>query len=382
MTKRILFLTGTRADFGKLKPLMQAVANDTAFSSTIFATGMHTLARYGYTVEEIHKSGFRNLHVFMNQYHGEPMDLVLANTIGGLSRYVHEFQPDMLVVHGDRIEALAGATVGSLRNILVAHIEGGELSGTIDGLIRHAVSKLAHLHFVANDEAAARLRQMGEDPRSIHAIGSPDIDVMLSPELPGIDEVRRYYQIPFQEYGIVLFHPVTTELDQLAAQVDNLVGAILANGGNFVVVYPNNDEGCDHIFTAYARLNDNPRLRLLPSLRFESFLSLLKQAQFICGNSSAGIREAPVYGVPTINIGSRQQDRFQYRTIINAPAEKQALLEAMASASQMRSREPCHHFGRGDSAQRFMATIRDQSVWDTARQKPFFDLNPSRHGGG
>ena len=148
--KRILFLTGTRADFGKLRPLIQQVDAHPNFEAVVFVTGMHTLELYGYTVLEVRNAGFRNLHVHMNQFPNEPMDLVLANTISGLSRFVHEETPDLIVVHGDRVEALAGAVVGALRNILVAHVEGGELSGTVDDLIRHAVSKLSHLHCVAN----------------------------------------------------------------------------------------------------------------------------------------------------------------------------------------------------------------------------------------
>src|SRR6266705_1787677 len=124
------------------------------------------------------------------------MDLVLANTVQGLGHFVREFPQDLIVVHGDRVETLAGAIVGALRNILVAHIEGGEVSGTVDELIRHAVSKLSHLHFVANTEFAERLVQMGENEDSVFVIGSPEIDIMLSENLPGLEEVRKHYEIP------------------------------------------------------------------------------------------------------------------------------------------------------------------------------------------
>ena len=145
--KVILFISGTRADYGKLKPLIRGVKQTSSLECKVFVTGMHTLARYGYTVNEFEKDGLsEHIHVFMNQIYGEPMDLVLSNTVAGLSRYVHEVTPDMIVVHGDRVEALSGAIVGSLNNILVAHIEGGEISGTIDETIRHSITKLAHLH--------------------------------------------------------------------------------------------------------------------------------------------------------------------------------------------------------------------------------------------
>jgi len=194
MKKKILFITATRADFGKLKSLIQAVKEANDFEYQIFGTGMHMLAKYGGTIKEIPRSGFDNLFTFMNQVEGESMEVVLANTIIGLSRYLAENDIDLIVVHGDRVEALAGATVGALRNVLVAHIEGGEISGTVDELMRHAISKLSHVHFVANDKAEQRLKQLGEDPDAIHCIGSPDVDVMLSDELPSLEVAKARYE--------------------------------------------------------------------------------------------------------------------------------------------------------------------------------------------
>jgi UDP-N-acetylglucosamine 2-epimerase (hydrolysing) len=143
------------------------------------------------------------------------MDLTLAKTIEGFSSYCKKINPDLIVIHGDRVETLAGAIVGSLNNILVAHIEGGELSGTVDELIRHSVTKLSHIHFVSNDEAAKRLLQMGEIKSSIFTIGSPDIDIMFSNDLPTLEEAKAYYEIPFKQFGVVMFHPVTTEFNEM-----------------------------------------------------------------------------------------------------------------------------------------------------------------------
>ena len=207
MAKKILYVTGTRADYGKIKPLIRA-AKDAGFSCDVFTTGMHMLSLYGLTMLDV-KRDFE-IYPYMNMEPNSPMDDVLASTISGLGKYVREFRPDLIVVHGDRVEALAGASVGALNNILVAHIEGGELSGTVDGIIRHAVSKLSHLHFVSNEDAAKRLSQMGES--AIYTIGSPDIDVMLG-ELPSLDVVKSHYEIPYDNYSILLFHPVTSELE-------------------------------------------------------------------------------------------------------------------------------------------------------------------------
>jgi UDP-N-acetylglucosamine 2-epimerase (hydrolysing) len=372
--KKIVFITGTRADFGKLKPLMRAVQNFPDFESQIFVTGMHTLSRYGLTVDEIIKAGFRNIHTFINQIYGEPMEMVLANTIHGLSRYVCEYCPDLIVVHGDRLEALAGAIVGTMRNILVAHIEGGELSGTIDDLIRHSATKLSHIHFVANDEAAERLRQMGECFESIYVIGSPDIDIMLSNDLPSLQQVKDYYEIKFAHYAIALLHPVTTEIESLEEESDIFVSALLKSDINYIIIYPNNDEGSDKIFHSYRKLESNPRFRMFPSLRFEYFLTLLKHAQFIIGNSSAGIREAPVYGVPSIDIGTRQRKRFTHDSIIQSKFDESMIIASITKAYSMQRLSPCHYFGYGNSTSGFMAALASTALWNTAKQKHFQDI--------
>jgi len=372
--KKILFLTGTRADFGKLKPLINAVAHHPAFEYEIFATGMHLLARYGNTLGELYKAGFEHVFPCFNQdsTNSADMDMVLANTVRGLGHFVRERRPDLIVVHGDRLEALAGAIVGAFNNILVAHVEGGEVSGTIDELIRHAVSKLSHVHFVANDEARRRLIQLGERPQHVFVIGSPDIDVMLSPELPALETVRQKYAIPFSAYGIFLYHPVTTELNKLEQHIQESVAALKRSGVDFVVIYPNNDIGSATILHELETLAGNPHFRLLPSMRFEYFLTLLKNAQVIVGNSSAGIREAPVYCVPTINLGTRQKNRFSYPTIVNIGEERADIAAALRQLSH--HPDPCREFGLGDSARRFLDILCQDSFWNIPQQKQFQDM--------
>jgi UDP-N-acetylglucosamine 2-epimerase (hydrolysing) len=372
--RRIVFVSGTRADFGKLKPLMRAVENASGFECHIFATGMHLMASFGYTFQEIQKSGFTNVFPCYNQtrHSTEFMDFVLADTIHGLGHYVRELEPDLIVVHGDRVETLAGAISGALNNVLVAHVEGGELSGTVDGMIRHAVSKLAHVHYVANEDARRRLLQLGEPNESIFIIGSPDIDIMLSDTLPSLEEVRKRYEIDFPRYGILLYHSVTTELDTTRRNIAEVIAAVIESGHNFVVIHPNNDSGSRLILESLASLENKPHFRLLPSLRFEYFLTLLKNADFILGNSSAGVREAPVYAVPSINVGTRQNQRFHYESILNVPEDRQAILKALKRLPTRLS--PNYHFGRGNSALRFMESICKPDLWKIPTQKQFQDL--------
>lgn len=332
------------------------------------------LAKYGSTFIEIQKSGFLNIHPYINQDGAlnNPMDVVLANTIQGLAHYVREHPADLIVVHGDRIEAMAGAIVGALGNTLVAHVEGGEVSGTVDELIRHSISKLSHLHFVSNDESRQRLIQMGELPNTVYIIGSPDIDVMLSYDLPTLDEVLAYYGIPFSDYAIFSYHPVTTELPVLREHIRQVISAIRESGLNYVVIYPNSDSGSEIILEEMEPLKGDVRFRLLPSMRFEYYLSLLKNARMIVGNSSAGIREAPVYGVPAINIGTRQMNRFKYVSIFDVPNESKNILQAIKSCPAI---FPVSlHFGHGMSAKLFTEKLETGDLWEVPRQKQFRDI--------
>jgi UDP-N-acetylglucosamine 2-epimerase (hydrolysing) len=373
--KKILFLTGTRADFGKIKSLIAILDSHQDFEVFVFVTGMHLQKEYGFTLIEIERCNFKNVHSFENHTHETTMDLTLAKTIEGLSSYCKNVQPDLIVVHGDRVETLAGAIVGSLNNILVAHIEGGELSGTVDELIRHSVTKLSHIHFVSNKEAAKRLLQMGEMKSSIYTIGSPDIDIMFSDTLPNLEKVKDYYQIHFDNYAIVMFHPVTTEAKEMLQYAEDFIASLLDDNHNYIVIYPNNDLGSQFIINAFQKLKDNERFKIYPSLRFEYFLTLLKNAQFIIGNSSAGIREAPYYGIPIINIGTRQQNRALHADIINVDYDKKNIQKALKIIDSHKVQSSQNDFGKGNSANLFLKSIENNDIWSVNHQKQFRDNN-------
>ncbi len=377
MKKKIVFLTGTRADFGKLKSLISASQELDGYEAHIFVTGMHLNQKYGKTIDEIYKCEFKNVYPFINHDRADLMDRVLSTTINGFSRYIAEINPDLIIVHGDRAEALAGAIVGSLNNILVAHIEGGEKSGTIDELIRHAVSKMSHIHLVANHDAKKRLLQLGERGQSIFVIGSPDLDIMASNTLADLDSVTSYYDITFDNYGILLFHPVTTEIDCWEEHTREVVDAIIESELNYIVIYPNNDLGSEIIIKGYKRFQNNPKIKVYPSLRFEYFLVLLHNSDFIIGNSSAGIREAPYYSIPTINIGTRQHERGSAPTIRHCNYKKTEILDLIAKtkrASQAAAKDSATcSFGCGNSTELFISLLNSGVFWNLRKQKLFQD---------
>ncbi|MCR6594919.1 UDP-N-acetylglucosamine 2-epimerase [Campylobacter insulaenigrae] len=326
--KRVVFITGTRADFSKIKSLMLKIEQSKDFELFIFATGMHMSKNFGYTYIEIEKCGFKNIFKFINHDKYFQMDKALSSTIDGFSKFIHEIEPDLIIVHGDRVEPLAGAIVGSLNNILVAHIEGGELSGTIDDSIRHAITKLAHIHLVNDEIAKKRLLQLGEDEKSIFIIGSPDLEILVNNQV-SIEEAKKYYDIQFENYAIVMFHPVTTEIASIKEQADNLVQALKQSNKNYIIVYPNNDLGFELILQSYDQLRNLDNFRFFPSLRFEYFISLLKNADFIIGNSSCILKEALYLNIPSILIGTRQNGRLGSEEVVKIDAKYEQILHSI-----------------------------------------------------
>lgn len=372
--KKLLFLTATRADYGKLKSILKAVESDPRFELYIFVTGMHMIEKFGSTAAEILVEKFSNIELDHDYYYEQHMDIAISNVIRSLSRYVRKIKPDMIIVHGDRLDAIAGALVGAFNNILVGHIEGGEVSGTIDESIRHAISKFAHVHFVANEEAKKRLVQMGEEEKAIHVIGSPDIDIMLSDSLPPLDAVLSHYEIKESRYAVLLYHSVVTEVQETKKHTELILDA-LRDGGRYVVaIYPNNDPGNEDIRRAYEKLGS--MFRIIPSMRFEYFLTLLRNADFIIGNSSAGIREACVYGTPAIDIGSRQSGRYResvLKNVVHTEYDLPQIKRAIAGVDGHRLKSS--YFGNGESTERFLRLICDDAVWNTPQQKQFKDLS-------
>ena len=372
MNHRILFLTGTRADFGKLEPLA-AAARDAGHEVEFFVTGMHLMQRYGLTTLEVRRMAGVLVHEFLNQRAGDPQDIILAKTVTGFSDYVTERRPDLIVIHGDRIEAMAGALVAATNYIPSAHIEGGEISGTIDEVFRHCNTKLCTHHFVSSENAKRRVMALGEPSETIHVIGSPELDFHARPSGVTLDEVRRHYAIPFSDYGIAIFHPVTSEQQGMGQQARDLFSALKASGRCFVVMVPNNDPGSDAIFKV---LEDLPatRFRVLPSMRFAHFSELLKNAACMVGNSSAGVREAPFLGLPSLDVGTRQENRSNAASVASVDAaDQQAIL--LFLATEWGRRYPRDEgFGKGRAAELFAGILADPAFWATPMQKSFRDL--------
>jgi UDP-N-acetylglucosamine 2-epimerase (hydrolysing) len=369
--RTIVFVTGTRADFGKLQPLAESAAEQ-GFGVKYFVTGMHMLRRYGDTRVEVRHQAVGDVHEFVNQSPGDGHDQILVKTMQGFGDWITEYPVDLVVIHGDRVEALAVALVCAMRYLRCAHIEGGEVSGTIDEIYRHCNSKLCRYHFVSSEEAAQRVRSLGEDPADTFVIGSPELDIHGAPSTVDIAEVRSRYEIVFDEYGIVTFHPVTSEADTMRSQAESLFGALADSGRKFVVILPNNDPGSEGVNQVISLL-PVARFRVIPSMRFAYFSELMKRASVIVGNSSLGVREAPFLGVPSLDVGTRQNNRAYAPSIFHAHASDVGAIAAFLHEQWGRRFTSSDAFGNGEAGRRFAAVISDESFWVRSRQKLFHD---------
>jgi|TARA_Y100000294_G_scaffold176926_1_gene200750 UDP-N-acetylglucosamine 2-epimerase (hydrolysing) len=373
MKKKILFVTSTRADFGKLKSLIKITKKSKKFSVYIIVTGMHMMRTFGDTHTEITKFFKSNVIKFRNQRFKDSLDTILTSTVEKFSIIVKKIKPDLILIHGDRIESLGCALVGSLNHILTAHIEGGEVSGNIDDTIRHAVTKLSHIHFAGNNKAKKRILSMGEKRNSIFTIGSADMDILLYKKLPPIKFVKKKYDIKFKNYAILMWHPVTSSIYRLKKDTKKLINFVNYYNQNFVIIYPNNDPGTEIIIDSYKKLLKAGKNKIFESLRFERFVSLLKNSKFIIGNSSSGIYEAPALGIPTINIGERQHKRLNSRAIKNLKIESLNKYNVDKFLNDYKQIEK-KYFGKGNTDKKFIQVINKNAFWKISTQKYYADI--------
>ncbi len=371
MVKHILFVTATRAEFGKIKNTIFYLNKSRKYKVTIIVTGMHMMGKYGSTYLEVKNFFPKNKIIyFKNQTENQSQDIALSNTIKKISPILKNINPDLIIIHGDRVEALAVAISGSFNNFLIAHIEGGEVSGTIDEHIRHSVSKLSHLHFVSNKDAKKRLLQLGELNKTIFITGSPETDIMRLKNLPSLKDVKKRYDIIFKEYAILLYHPVTSETNKkIQNDLNCLLQVLKKSNRNYLLIYPNNDPGSKTIISNYKlKFRKLKNVKIFRSIRFEYFLTLLKNSFCIIGNSSSGVREAPFYGVPTIDLGNRQKNRTSNKSIYNLKFNLSKILRVLKKIENKKFKKS-KIYGEGYSAKKIVGILNSKNIWKTSTQK-------------
>ena len=336
--RRILFVTERRADYSRLKPIMRQVQKSKKLELKLVITGLHLLKSFGETRRVVERDGFKidaSFPVFRENDtdDGAMMARALGQYILKLTEAVQKIRPDVIFCGFDLDAHFAAAIVGMHLNIPVAHIQGGERSGTIDEVLRHATTKLAHLHFVATEESRVRVLRLGEDPRDVYLVGSPSLDTIKRITYPSREKIFRTYRLDPKKPLIVFSqHPVTTEVQKVGKDIKASVSAlqrVVRDGGTQVLaIYSNNDAGGKRIVSDLKKSD----FIVYPHIVYEDFLRILKHASVLVGNSSTGIHEAPSLGLPTVNIGTRQRLRERGVNVIDVPNERHAIQKAIIKA--------------------------------------------------
>ncbi len=331
---RVCAITERRADYSKLRPVLREIEKDPEFRLELIVTGQHLLPQLGLTSSLIENDGFdiaSKIPIFSRNERDNGADMVkaLGRTLIKVADVLEKLSPDLMLVGFDLGSHLAAAMAAAHMNIPVAHIEGGEVSGSIDESIRHAITRFAHVHFTSNRSAARRLVRMGENPKLVFNVGCPSLDNLLNMDHILPEELHRRFEINAAEpLVLVIQHPVTTEADDSTGQVMATLKAIRKTGFQAIFIYPNVDAGGRRII----QVLEESRIKSYPNLPFEVYASLLRISSVLVGNSSSGIIEASSLKLPVVNIGTRQQCRLQAENVLNTGYQSDDIYDAVMKA--------------------------------------------------
>jgi len=376
--RKIAVVTGTRAEYGYLKPLMDAIKKDGNLELIPIVTGMHLLPDFGNTYKIV-ENDFPNAVKIPMDLRGDSLQDMTNYLSSGIKNFAEFFvknPPDIIVVLGDRSESLAAALAGAYLNIPIAHINGGDVSGgTIDESIRHSITKIAHIHLVHTQENAERVQKMGEEKRRIFVVGALTLDTILNKDLPSKDEIFKKYNLnPTKTTFLVVQHPITTLKDKGYSHMKELFLALDELKQQVVMIYPNCDAGSKELIKLISKYENKDYMHVFKNLPHEDYLGLMKSANLMIGNSSSGIIEAPSLKIPVINIGSRQQGRNRTENIMDVEPEKNKILAAIDFALNnkdfLKKVKSCKNkFGDGKASQRIVKILKELEINDKLIQK-------------
>jgi len=377
--RKIAVVTGTRAEYGILYPVLNAIEAHPKLELCVIVTGMHLSHEFGYTVREIQKNGF-NVEAKVDMLLSSDTSGAMAKSIGlgiiGMAQAWEHLKPDMILVLGDRVEPFAATIAASYMNIPVTHIHGGDSPrGGLDEYARHAVTKLAHIHFPATRKSAERIIKMGEDKWRIHVVGSPALDTILSePLLPSEALIEKFKLDLSQPLILVVQHPVTTQVEQAPEQMRETLEAIVEVGYPAILIYPNSDAGGRRMIKIIKEYGKYSFIKTFKTLPRKEYLSIMKVASVIVGNSSSGIIDAPSFGLPAINIGIRQEGRERGKNVIDVKHNKQEIIEAVKKALTdkefLADVKKCENpYGDGKASQRIAEILSKIEIGSKLLQK-------------
>jgi UDP-hydrolysing UDP-N-acetyl-D-glucosamine 2-epimerase len=382
--RKICVVTGSRAEYGLLSVVMEEIRKEPSFMLQVIATGMHLAPEFGLTYKVIEADGFTiDAKVDMQLTSDTPAGVTRSIGLGviGFADVLESLKPDLLVLLGDRYEMLAAAQAALIARIPVAHIAGGDTTeGAYDEAIRHSITKMAHIHFVTNEAAARRVRQMGEDPDRIFAVGSPGIDVIRKVKLLGRQELEQQLGFQFRKRNIlVTFHPATLDEQPAAAQFRQLLTALdgLDSDTGIIFTLPNADtDGRVIIGMIKDFVASRSHTILFASLGQIRYLSAIAQMDAVVGNSSSGLYEVPSFKKSTVNIGDRQKGRPQAASVINCSPIAADILRAINEAFGKDCSSAKNPYGSGDSAGKIVSVLKAIPDYRALLKKHFFEIGP------
>jgi UDP-N-acetylglucosamine 2-epimerase (non-hydrolysing)/GDP/UDP-N,N'-diacetylbacillosamine 2-epimerase (hydrolysing) len=329
-------VTGSRADYSILRSVLYAIRRHKSLKVSLIVTSMHLEDEFGYTLEEIKKDGFAiagTVDILDESDTPASMAKAVGKGIIGIVEILKKKKPDILLVNTDRFETLAGAISGAFMNIPLAHMHGGEVSGSIDESIRHAITKFAHIHFPSTMENAKRIIRLGEDPKRVFMVGAAGLGFIVSKKLLPPKVIFKKYKLDVKRLiFLVVQHPVTTEVNQAAFQMRQTLDAMVKIKEQTIVIYPNADAGGRTMIKVIKKYLRYPFIKAFKSLPHLDYLSLMRVAKVMIGNSSSGIIEASSFKLAVVNIGTRQQGRQRSSNVIDVGYNKQGILRGIDKA--------------------------------------------------
>lgn len=366
--KKIAVITGTRAEYGIFKSVLKEIEANPKLELSLIVVGMHLASEFGYTIKEIEKDGFQ-IHAKINVLHREDTGAAMAKNVGkcvdAIASSLEKIKPDILLVLGDRSEMLAGAVAATYIGIPIAHIHGGDISGNVDEPVRHAITKLTHIHFPATKESADRIIKMGEEPWRVHVVGAPGLDLAFNTKLPEPRKLAKKYILDLSKpILLVVQHSVVAEAENASSQIRETLNAVTELGYQTVLVYPNADAGGRRMIEVIKEYEKYPFIKTFKSIAHEEYLGLMKLASVMVGNSSSGIIEAPSFGLPVVNIGTRQMGRQRAENIIDVDYDdeeiKKAIQKTLFDEKFREKARNCKNFYGDGKAGRRIANILDE----------------------
>ena len=362
MSRKICYVTGTRADFGLMQSTLQAIHQSDDLELSIIVTGMHLAEQYGNTVDEIVAAGLpvtARVAVDSATPTGATMARNIAKMLTGFVDALSEIAPDLVLLLGDRGEMLAGALASIHLNIHVAHIHGGERSGTIDEPIRHAISKLSHFHLTATNDARDRLIRMGELSHKVYVTGAPGLDGLQNLACMTRESLLTTMELDLNApVALLVYHPVLQEAGATGDGIDQVLNVLHAQGIQVLALKPNSDAGSDQICRVLEVRANDPRVRVVTHLARKLFVSWMAEVDFMIGNSSAGIIEAASFGTPVINIGSRQNLRERNANVLDTPVDAVTIKYAITRALAHGPYECRNVYGDGHASRRIVDLLK------------------------